>query len=279
VRLDRIATLYVAQPLGLGGSRVRQLPILMYHSVSDAQESGMAAYYRTVTRPDIFRTQMAALRLTGWRGVTLKEGLESISKPCEVDAKLFAITFDDGFEDFYANAFPALRENSFSATMYLPTAYIAEANKTFKQHRCMTWSQVSELHSAGVEFGSHTVNHPTLWNLDWPEIVTELCDSKRAIEDHLGVAAPSFAYPYAFPQQDREFTKRFRDELQKAGYENCVTTAIGRVTATDDRYTLKRLPANSCDDSNLLEAKLEGAYDWLAWAQSAVKTVKTALRR
>ena len=95
----------------------------------------------------------------------------------------------------------------------------------------------------------------------------------------MGSDVTSFAYPYAFPQKDRAFTSRFREELQKSGYENCVTTAIGRVESGDDLFALKRLPANSCDDFALLRAKLSGAYDWLAWAQNGVKMIKTAFHR
>jgi peptidoglycan/xylan/chitin deacetylase (PgdA/CDA1 family) len=190
-----------------------------------------------------------------------------------------AITFDDGFEDFYTAAFPALRENGFSATMYLPTAFIGNKTEKFKNRSCLSWFQVRELHGQGVEFGSHTVNHPKLLDLPWPSIARELQDSKKAIEDEVGTAVPGFAYPYAFPQQDGPFTSQFRQELQKAGYQNCVTTGIGRVTSADDRLALNRLPANDCDDAALLVAKLDGAYDWLAWAQAAVKTMKTALKR
>lgn len=275
VRLDRVATLYLAKPLRFGGSRIRHLPILMYHSVSNAREDGIAPYYRTVTDPEIFRLQMRALKANGWRGVTLKDGLDWLRGRTDWE-NVVAITFDDGFEDFYTTASPALREVGFAATMYLATAFIGGK---FKDRRCMSWDQVRELHRHGMEFGSHTVNHPKLWDLDWPEIGAELRDSKCAIEDSLGIPSTSFAYPYAFPQRDREFAKRFRNELSQAGYVNCVTTAIGRVTAADDIFALKRLPANSCDDAALLHAKLEGAYDWLAWAQNAVKTVKTALRR
>jgi peptidoglycan/xylan/chitin deacetylase (PgdA/CDA1 family) len=278
-RLDRLATLYVAQPLLSirAKSATRTLPILMYHSISEKNEEGMAAYYRTVTRPDIFHAQMQTLKSDGWRGVTLREGLQFVAGDEELVEKVAAITFDDGFEDFYTAAYPALREQGFSATMYLPTSYIGETQQTFKGHPCMTWKQVCELHAEGIEFGSHTVTHPKLWDLNGTQIARELRDSRRAIEDHIGARIPSFAYPYAFPQSDRNFAARFRQELQEAGYENCVTTIIGRVECDDDRFTLKRLPANSCDDADLLRAKLQGAYDWLAIAQNAVKSVKTAV--
>jgi peptidoglycan/xylan/chitin deacetylase (PgdA/CDA1 family) len=278
-RLDRFATLYLAQPLFTAGCRseTNHLPILMYHSISDTPEENVLPYYRTVTPPEIFNSQMRSLREAGWRGVTLAEGLQRLRSGFQVNEKIVAITFDDGFEDFYTEAYPSIDENGFSATMYLPTAFIADSPKTFKNHRCLTWRQVCELHAKGIEFGSHTVNHPKLWDLDWPEITTELRDSKTAIEDHLSASVPSFAYPYAFPQQDRAFTARFREELQKSGYENCATTAIGRVTVGDDPYTLTRLPANCCDDFALLRAKLEGAYNWVGIPQLFLKKVKAWL--
>jgi peptidoglycan/xylan/chitin deacetylase (PgdA/CDA1 family) len=273
VRFDRFATLYLAQPLMSAGLRStsRHLPILMYHSVSNAEESGMSPYYRTSTRPDIFQAQMRVLRDSGWKGVTLSDGLKSLSDGNGLLEKKVAITFDDGFEDFQSNAAGPLRECGFKATMYLPSGFIADTHTVFKNNRCLSWRQIVDLHSEGMEFGSHTVSHPKLVDLPWSKIRIELIDSKRAIEDKIGAAVLSFAYPFAFPQQDAPFTARFRQELQSAGYKSCVTTAIGRVAPTDDPFTLKRLPANSCDDSDLLNAKLNGAYDWLAWPQAAYK--------
>jgi peptidoglycan/xylan/chitin deacetylase (PgdA/CDA1 family) len=280
IRIDRFATLYVVQPFLAAGRNAKKacLPILMYHSISDTSEDGVTPYYRTVTHPDVFATQMRALKEQGWRGVSLAEGLEVLNGRRPSDEKVVAITFDDGFADFYIAAFPVLRENGFHATMYLPTEYIGEKPRSFKSKQCLTWSQVRELHANGMEFGSHTVSHPKLWDLEWPQIVAELRDSKSAIEDHLGGPAVSFGYPYAFPSQDVEFVARFTSELQKLGYRNCVTTAIGRVTLGDDLYTLKRLPANSCDDAELLRAKLEGAYDWLSSFQSLTKRAKARFR-
>jgi peptidoglycan/xylan/chitin deacetylase (PgdA/CDA1 family) len=272
MRFDRFATLYIAGPLSI---RSRQsatcLPALMYHSVSNSLEERVSPYYRTVTQPQIFQEQMAILREAGWRGVTLSDGLKAMCGGAGPREKLVAITFDDGFEDFYTSAFPALRENGFSATMYLPTAYISENGKKFKQHRCLTWGQVQELNSNGIEFGSHTVTHPKLWEMDWSGIYSELTESKSAIEDKTGKSVFSFAYPYAFPQQDQNFCSKLREALQNAEYRNCATTIIGRIQSGADSYALKRLPANGCDDRQLLLAKLNGAYDWLGGPQSASK--------
>jgi hypothetical protein len=102
----------------------------------------------------------------------------------------------------------------------------------------------------------------------------EVTQSKSEIESALGIKVFSFSYPYAFPQANCAFVERFKQTLQAAGYENCVTTAIGRITQTRDPYRLNRLPINAADDRRLFRAKLLGAYDWLSWPQFVVRSAK-----
>jgi peptidoglycan/xylan/chitin deacetylase (PgdA/CDA1 family) len=188
--------------------------------------------------------------------------------------KTVVITFDDGFRDCYTQAFPALREHGFTATIFLPTAFIQDARRCFKGAECLTWEEARELRRAGLEFGSHTVNHPRLVELGWQEIERELRDSKDQMEQQLAEPVRTFAYPFAFPQNDRAFAEAFRGLLMQTGYTCCATTEIGRVKTGDDPFRLKRLPANSLDDEKFFRAKLEGGYDWLAWPQAALKKLK-----
>jgi peptidoglycan/xylan/chitin deacetylase (PgdA/CDA1 family) len=278
------------------------LPVLMYHRIADDPEPGVSPYYRVCTSPRRFAEHMQWLADWGYKGVTLSQGLEALAGRMDSETshpkssrpdlqphspspfslhpspptsqKLVAITFDDGFRDFHTAAFPTLERHAFSATMYLPSAFIGESRLSFKSHECLSWAEVRELHRAGIEFGSHTVNHPTLVQLGWPDIQRELRDSKQAIEQHLGHAISSFAYPYAFPTADPPFTARLQGLLREAGYATCVTTEIGTVARGDDPLQLRRLPANECDDHRLLRAKLAGAYDWLHGVQALVKKIK-----
>ena len=249
-----------------------RLPVLMYHSILNGGEDKVSPYYRTTTSPKIFAEQMELLRAEGFRGVNLQEGRELLRRGSA--EKIVAVTFDDGFRDFYTQAFPVLKQHSFSATMFLPTAFIDNKPLRFKERECMTWNEVRELHNAGIEFGSHTVNHPKLYELDFAQIRTELEVSKSVIEEKLGAAISSFAYPYAFPSADRQFVEALEELLKGAGYECNATTRIGRVSTDDDPFTLKRLPVNSADDAALFVAKIRGAYDWMNWPQDALKKIK-----
>ncbi|MDD5141095.1 MAG: polysaccharide deacetylase family protein [Verrucomicrobiales bacterium] len=282
MRLDRTLSLYLARPLvkaGLGSTTEGALPILMYHSISDDPETGVSPYYKICTSPTAFEKQMHWLHDSGFHSVGLNEATQILRRKSSPREKAVAITFDDGFRDFHSHAMPVLERFGFTATVYLPTAFIGDQRSPFKGRECLTWSEVHELRARGIEFGSHTVNHPALYQLNWTDIERETLDSKIEIENRLQTAVTSFSYPYAFPQENRSFTNRLGETLRGQGYLNCVTTVIGGAQTGDDLFQLKRLPANNCDDNTLFAAKLEGAYDWLAAPQLFVRHAKTWIKR
>jgi peptidoglycan/xylan/chitin deacetylase (PgdA/CDA1 family) len=276
MRLDRLITLCVARPLAATGlvSRGHALPILMYHSVSDDAEEGVGPYYRVATHPRRFAEQMQWLKELGYTGVSLEEALKAAHHNSAGQRRMAVITFDDGFRDFHTAAWPVLRYHGFSASMYLPTGFISTKRKSFRDRECMTWGEVRELRAQGAHFGAHTVSHPELYKIPWRDIETEVTDSKEQVETELGESICSFAYPYAFPQQDPEFVEQFKKLLDDRGYRSCVTTRIGRVKPDDDRLSLRRLPVNSCDDRTLFAAKLDGHYDRISVAQNCIRRVK-----
>ena len=277
LRLDRLASLYMVSPfLCLAPGTEPSVPILMYHSITDADESNAHAYYRTKTSPAVFAAQMKYLHDNGYKTCSPAQAIQQLK--AQPAAKLVVITFDDGYRDFYRHAFPILNQYRYSATVYLPTAYIGETPLQFKSTDCLTWAEVRELSQHGILFGSHTVTHPQLRELSHAAVNEELANSKSAIEEKLGCAVDSFAYPYAFPQADTDFTSMLRDSLRRAGYQNGVCTIVGRATRKSEPLFLERLPINSCDDSALFRAKLAGAYDWVATSQYVSKLVKARLR-
>lgn len=267
-RLDRLATLYFTFPLrrAMGRSGNGRVPILMYHSVSDNLFGKKHPYYQINTSPNIFARQMKWLHDAGYQTLSLGE-LRERTETGIVPPKTVVITFDDGYQDFYSDAFPAMRKYGYTGTMFLATGRIQDTPARFEGVDYLTWQEVGELHREGVEFGSHTVSHPDLRSLGPEEIDYELCFSKETIEDRLGTPVRSFAYPFAFPEEDSSFIRFLEDQLKSYGFETAVSTVLGRAENHDSRFFLPRLPVNSWDDYALFHAKLEGGYDWLHWPQ------------
>lgn len=270
-RLDRFLTLRCSYPLkrlssSLFSNDAGRIPILMYHSVSENLFGKKHPYYQINTSPLMFAKQMKWLKEAGYQTLTLAQLRTSMDEGCVPD-KTVVITFDDGYQDFYIDAFPSLRRYGFTATMFLATGRIQDSPARVEGVDYMTWREVGELHKEGIEFGSHTVSHPDLRSLGPEEIDYEVCFSKDTIEDHLGARVRTFAYPFAFPEEDRSFTRFLEDLLKNYGFESAVSTVLGRAGCKDERFFLPRLPVNTWDDYALFRAKLEGGYDWLHWPQ------------
>ena len=267
-RLDRLATLFVGHPVSrlFGPKSGSRVPILMYHSISDNLFAKFHPYYQINTLPEVFDSQMKWLRRNGYRTKDLP-GMLAAMEAGEDLSKTFVITFDDGYRDFYTEGLAVLKQCGFSATIFLATDRIRDIPVCVEGADYLTWSEVRELHAEGIQFGSHTVTHPDLRSLGPEQIDYELGYSKEVIEQKLGSPVKSFSYPFAFPEEDHDFTRFLNDALENHGFEQGVSTIIGRARPDSNRFQLPRLPANSWDDPSLLRAKLEGGYDWLHWPQ------------
>src|SRR6266516_5280457 len=180
LRIDRWTTLYLVRPvLGVGPSRAScQIPILMYHGISDEPEHHRSPYYQTNTSPANFQAQMELLRQQRCVGINLEEALPLLRDVKAKDKPYVVITFDDGFRNILTHAFPVMRRLNFSATVFLPTAFIGEQRNAFNGTECLTWDEVKELRGHGIRFGSHTVNHPELYQMSWSQIDDQLRRSK-----------------------------------------------------------------------------------------------------
>jgi peptidoglycan/xylan/chitin deacetylase (PgdA/CDA1 family) len=263
-RLDRALTLYLCAPLRrvLGRNGNKCIPILNYHSISDNLFGFSHPYYQINTSPAIFIQQMKWLRNAGYHTVDLHDLPACFESGVDLSNR-FVITFDGGFRDIFSEGWPVMHQCGFSATVFLTTDRIRTSSLRFEGADYLTWSEVRELHSQGISFGSRTVSHPDLRSLEPAEIDYELGYSKESIEQQLGTAVRSFSYPFSFPEEDKDFTQYLSDALENHGFEMGVSTVIGRASQTNHSFFLPRLPVNSWDDSELLAAKMDGGYDWM----------------
>jgi peptidoglycan/xylan/chitin deacetylase (PgdA/CDA1 family) len=280
MRIDRFLTLHCVSPIRrmLVRDKGMQIPILMYHSISEQLDDHQHPYYQTVTTPERFEQQMCFLNQSGYELLTLSAAVQLLQ---EVPLKLSScgrpavITFDDGLRDFYTTAFPILEKFAFKATVFLTSGLI---NKTFLTGReCLKEIEIRELAAKGIEFGSHTDNHPQLKKLPTDDIAHELSVSKITIETIISSPVTLFSYPYKFPEENQEFTKSFASLLVTQGYSSGVTTIIGNAKSGDNPLFLKRLPINDYDDASFFQAKLQGDYDWLHTIQLTTKKLRAIL--
>ena len=206
--------------------------ILTYHALDD---SGSVLS----TPPATFASQMRSLVESGARVVPLAD-LVRTALESDVSPPRVAITFDDGLRSVYEHGLPVLDELGLAATVFLVTDYCGKTNdwpgqpSGFGNRAMLGWAEIKEMAAAGVAFASHGRTHRDLTGLSAPELEMEMVESKRSIEDALGLAADGFAYPYG------THDARVR-ALARAHFTLACGTTFGFVTAGSDRFALERL--------------------------------------
>ena len=212
---------------------VDQIPVLMYHAFNHRPSA--------ISIPrELFAWQMDWLKSAGISVLRLEDVVECIYKKKPFPEKSVVLTFDDGFSDFYLDVFPILASHGFPATIYLVTGFIGRTNNWPGQPKniplldLLTWSQIDELNKGGIEFGAHSVTHPRLDLISYSIAESEIIDSKKAIENRIGRAIITFAYPYG------RFDENIRSIVQQY-FRNACTTRGGLVHRDHDPYELKRV--------------------------------------
>ena len=204
--------------------------ILMYHSIDHNK------VFFTVT-PENFRKQMDLLYKEKYSIISLGELAGLIIDKRAIPLKTVVLTFDDGYQDNYFNAFPILKKYNFPATIFLATGFIGKnrISSSGATLKILNWDQIIEMHNSGlVDFEPHTVSHLKLHRLSLEEAKKEILNSKRTIEEKLNKKCKFFAYPYG------KYNLEIIEILKKNGFELGLTIKEGLVLATDNYFSLKR---------------------------------------
>jgi peptidoglycan/xylan/chitin deacetylase (PgdA/CDA1 family) len=189
--------------------------------------------------PAAFEKDLQLLQKYGFTSYFVKEIPLLLQGKISLQKKSIALTFDDGYRDFYENAFPLLKKYKMKATLYVVYNYIGKAG-------FVTADDIRDMVQSGfIEIGSHTLSHVDLNKT--PEAIArkELFLSKSKLEEISGTSVLSFAYPYGIVTANAQ---RFARE---AGYVAAVTTAQGRVQSANREYLITRLRPGSLTEDTI----------------------------
>lgn len=151
------------------------------------------------------------------------------------------ITFDDGYESVYKNAFNILKENEAKATVFLVSDLINGLNewdikKGGVPAPLLTTEQIKEMICYGIEFGAHSRTHKNLTNISYNEVCKEIIGSKNIIENMFNINVNFFAYPYG------HFNQIIKGVVEKAGFLGACSTKPGLIKENiDDFFELTRV--------------------------------------
>lgn len=225
------------------------LPIIMYHSLADTEDTPYAV------SPERFEKDLIYLRQAGYTTVVMREVVDYVDGKGTLPEKPVMLTFDDGYYNNYYYAFPLLKK--YGCQMVLSP--IGRCIDAFSEHAdthlaysYVTWSQLREMTRSGlVEIGNHSYdlhqNTASQQGLRKKQGETEAAYRERLCGDvgwmqqrffaALGTAPLTLTYPFGF--YSRETLPLAKD----LGFRAALTCEAGTNLLTADPdclYHLKR---------------------------------------
>lgn len=220
-------------PLPTPDSRDRDfyIPILMYHYISVPPAD--ADIYRNdlSVMPENFRQQMEWLQANGYETISLYDLIYALNIGWpHLPDKPIILTFDDGYQDNYDNAFPILKELGFTGTFFILTDVTDRSEPGY-----MTWPMLKEMSEAGLSIEVHGREHLEMVNRDESWLTYHLRGPAQTIQANLGYEPRFLAYPSG------KYDNLTISVAQEEGYWGAVTTKNGTHQTKAQPYELERL--------------------------------------
>jgi len=250
----------VVEQKNIAGTEVNgtKSAVLCYHSLDD---SGSVI---SVT-PEAFRSQMRCLAESGRAVVPLTA--------VHATPGSIAITFDDGFRNFFEIAYPILQQHGFPATVFVVTGHCGGRNDWPTQPagmpviQIMDWRQIQEAARHGITMGAHTVTHPRLASLLAEDVRREILESRDEIQNRVGMPVETFAYPYG------DHNAFVRETAQQHFRIACGTT-LDFVGPHPDLADLARLDAYYLRSPRVFEKLVNGKAAGYIFARRSLREIR-----
>jgi peptidoglycan/xylan/chitin deacetylase (PgdA/CDA1 family) len=203
---------------GPGGVDV---PILLYHHVTEGKPSNSYSISK-----ENFKKQLDYLVQNGYRTISMNALVQAITNGTDLPEKPIIITFDDGNQNVFFNAFPIMEEKGLTGMVFII------ANR-INAEGFLSARQLTEMISAGWEVGSHGMRHVDL--VKQPQALRdEIGNSKKFIENALNINIYSFAYPYG------KANKVTIDWVKQIGYSSALGLGITNHHDMENIFYLSR---------------------------------------
>lgn len=199
---------------------------LVYHRFGDDR------YPSTNTSVSVFEEHLKYLSDNGFKSFTVS-GLLGDTSALANDSKKVLITVDDGFASFYEHGIPLLEKYKMKATLFVNTESVGWGDY-------LSWQQLKELKTKGVEIGSHSHQHKYFVNEPDSSrarvFEEDLLKAEALFEEHLGVVPKTYVYPYG------EFSDDLVEVIKKHDYEIAFAQNSGLLSNTAHPFAVPRFP-------------------------------------
>lgn len=211
---------------------IKATVILQYHHISNDSPKS------TSTSPEQFAQHMDYLDDNNFNVISIESLMSKLEQKQPLPEKSIVITFDDGYDSIFDNAFPILKSKKFPFTVFVNTQPLKGNLSQF-----MTWQQLDDLTKYGGTIANHSVTHLHMIRqlknetfLEWRKRVSdEVLNSQIELESKINNTVRAFAYPYG--EYNSEL-KSLLEELEFYGFGQ----QSGAVAKSVDRQAIPRFP-------------------------------------
>ena len=222
--------------------------VLTYHGVGEVDD-GPDPSGLFVSR-ELFIRHLDVIEAQGYEVLSVGELWRQMQGGSDGSGK-GSITFDDGLAKTVREAIPVLLERGMSCSVFVPTGLLGHLHPDVKTERILSGGELRELAAAGVEIGTHSVDHVWLPGLDHDDALDQLRRSRATLEDLLGRPVRTMAYPYGGHDEQTELA------AAEAGYlVACECAGPGSWRA----LSIPREPIHPSTTPFRLRVKMAGLY-------------------
>jgi peptidoglycan/xylan/chitin deacetylase (PgdA/CDA1 family) len=242
------------------------LPILSYHNVGPPHPS---VHPLLTVPPDRFAKQVDWLARRGYSPIHTSDWHGWLAERRPLPKRPILITFDDGYADMAEHALPVLRSHGFKAVVYIVTRLTGRTNEWdtrigYGELRLMTDRQIDEWGAQGIEFGAHTRDHVDLRGLSGNELEDQVFGSAADLKRLLGVAPPSFCYPYG------HFNQEVRSCVAQA-FQTSVTVEEAICSDNDDPFLMPRVWIRPDEELSKFAQRVKSGKTWTFRQRIAIR--------
>jgi peptidoglycan/xylan/chitin deacetylase (PgdA/CDA1 family) len=224
-----------------------QVPILMYHYVSELPPNADSLRRDLTVVPEKFKAQLQYLTDAGYHAITLSDLYLHMTQGYPLPENPVVLTFDDGYSDAYEVVFPLLLDHGFTGTFF-----VLATPTHFESPGYMTWAQMREMAEAGMDIQAHGRDHVDLRGRSYDYLVYQILGIQEAIHSHTGFLPRFFCYPSG------QYNADVIAVLKSAGYWGAVTTEWGYTHTRENLFVMPRIRIRGADTLESFIDKLAG---------------------
>lgn len=186
-------------------ARLARVPVLMYHDVLPEPE----VFFDLL--PEQFEQHLQRLLEQGLTPISPDQLVQHLRTGAPLPEKPILITLDDGYVGHYEQVYPLLQKYQVPATFFV---FPGKVDGEIVGRSTLTWEQLKTMAADPlVTIASHSVTHPPdLRTLSDEALTMEVVESKRRLEEELGIPIRYFSYPAG------HYDERVAQAVADAGY-------------------------------------------------------------